>query len=243
MFPDLTTQAINAALVNNWDKAIEANLTILKENANDIAALNRLAWAYKESGRLKLALDTYCKVLKIDRFNPIALKNLKLIEDSPKKAHLCQKNNNHPYEPEMFLEEPGKTKVVRLVNLAPASILFSLSPGYPVNLEIKRRTVTVVNDQGTYLGALPDDLSCKLIRLIKGGNQYAVVVRTVAKNGLDVFIRERCRSQRFKNQPTFPGLASEEKGKTSQAGSPGPEEETLEPLEEKTSEESPEEES
>lgn len=208
MSSDLTTQAVNAALTNNWQEAIKTNLAILTENPKDVEALNRLARAYKEAGEIRLAQKTYRKVLKIDRFNPIAAKNLKLLESFPKRSKTPPSNLNS-CQPQMFLEEPGKTKVVNLVNLAPTSTLLPLSSGNQTNLLIKRRAVTVVDAKGTYLGALPDDLSAKLIKFIKGGNRYEVFVKTVSKNSLSVFIREVYRAPRFKNQPTFPGAGGE----------------------------------
>lgn len=205
MSSDLTTQAINAALTNNWQEAIKANLAILSENPKDIEALNRLARAYKEAGQLRQAQKTYRKVLTLDRFNPIAQKNLKLLETLPKSFKKRDTNFNS-CQPQ-FLEEPGKTKVVNLVNLAPASIILRVSSGTPVNLLIKRHTLNVVDGEGTYLAVLPDDISAKLIKFIKGGNRYEAFVKTVAKNSLSVFIREVYRAAKFKNQPTFPGGA------------------------------------
>lgn len=204
MPPDLSTQAINAALNNNWQEAIRANLTILTENPKDVEALNRLARAYKETGNIKLSQKTYRKVLKIDRFNPIATKNLKLLETLPRSFKKRPLPSNNSYQPQIFLEEPGKTKVVNLINLAPASTLLTLSCGDQANLLIKRRAITVIDTNRIYLGALPDDVSAKLINLIKGGNRYEAFIKTVAKNSLSVFIREVYRAPRFKNQPTFP---------------------------------------
>ncbi len=84
MSPDLTTQAVSAALNNHWPEAIKLNLTLLKENPENVEALNRLARAYKENGEIKLSQKTYRKVLTLDHFNPIAQKNLKLLESSPR---------------------------------------------------------------------------------------------------------------------------------------------------------------
>lgn len=204
----LTTQAVTAALNNNWPEAIDLNLTILKDNPEDIEALNRLARAYKESNNLKLAQKTYRQVLIFDRFNPIAQKNLKLLEALPKCVHKPPPGRNH-CSPQMFLEEPGKTKVVNLINLAPSSSLLPLSCGDQINLVSKRRTLNAVDANETYLGALPDDLSIKLIKRISAGNRYDAFVKTVSKNCLSIFIREIYRAPRFKNQPTFPGAGGE----------------------------------
>ncbi len=238
MSPDLTTQAVTAALSNNWQEAIKLNLTLLKENPENVEALNRLARAYKENGEIKLAQKTYRKVLTLDRFNPIAQKNLKLLESSPRlfrKPGDGHQNLATHCPPEMFLEEPGKTKVVNLINLAPGSILLPLCCGDQTSLTIKRRTVTVVDGNGTYLGALPDDLSTKLIRRLLSGNRYDVYVKTVSKNCLSVIIKETFRAPRFKNQPTFPCLGSD--GSFYGKGDAFTEDEEQENLEETESEE------
>ena len=53
--PDAATAAIEEALKQNWKKAIELNRHIIKENPNDIEALNRLAFALTEMGLIKEA--------------------------------------------------------------------------------------------------------------------------------------------------------------------------------------------
>ncbi|MFH0863922.1 MAG: tetratricopeptide repeat protein [Candidatus Gottesmanbacteria bacterium] len=213
MSPDLTTQAVNAALSSDWPQAIKINRDILKDHQEDVEALNRLARAYKESGDYKQALKIYRKVLSLDRYNPIAQKNLSLLEKLPKSYKKKILNNSITInschcQPHMFLEEPGKTKIVNLVNLAPASNLLPLSCGDQVNLLIKRRAVIATND-GTYLGAIPDDMSIKLIKRITVGNRYEAFIKTVDHNSLAIFIREIYRASRYKNQPTFPGAGGE----------------------------------
>lgn len=209
MSSDLTTQAINAALTSNWPEAIKINLAILKEDARNVGALNRLARGYKKSGNLALSKKTYRRVLTIDGFNPIAQKNLKLLESLPRnfpkhdQTHASKVSGYH-CQPQMFLEDPGKTKVVNLVNAAPASTLLPLSCGDQIDLLIKRRSV-VACFNGTYLAALPDDLSTKLIKRISAGNRYEAFIKTVDKKNLAIFIREISRAGKFKNQPTFSG--------------------------------------
>lgn len=207
MIVDLTSKAISAALNSSWQDAILANSELLKENPLDVEALNRLAHAYKQAGEIKKAQTTYRKVLKVDRFNPIATKNLWLLERLPKNLKNLNCNGGGTFS-QMFLEEPGKTKVVALINLAPLRTILSLSYGNKVNLFIKRHTTIVCAPDGTYLGALPDDLSTKLMRLLRGGNRYEAFVKSVGKNCLSIFIRELFRSSRFKTSPTFPTLCS-----------------------------------
>ena len=201
---DLIAQALNASTSCLWKEAVKFNLEILKENKEDTEALNRLAHAYKELGQIKESLIAYRKVLKLDRFNPIAQKNLKFLQAMPKNLKKTNPILNPQNTSETFLEEPGKTKIVNLINLAPLSVLMGLSCGTQANFIIKRHTVTVVDPNGSYLGALPDDLSAKLMKLINGGNRYEAFIKTVAKKTLTVFVRELFRSSRFKHQPSFP---------------------------------------
>ena len=129
-------QAIQHALNGEFEKAIALNRQILKENPIDTEALNRLAFALGEIGEIKQAKQTYKKVLLVNRFNPIALKNIARLEmiKEGKKVHTKNDKNNSlsrkKHISNLFLEEVGKTKVVTLINLAEAKILSTL---YPTN--------------------------------------------------------------------------------------------------------------
>ena len=43
--------AISAALSQEWQKAISANQSLLKENKEDVSSMNRLAYAYVRIGK------------------------------------------------------------------------------------------------------------------------------------------------------------------------------------------------
>lgn len=194
--------AIKAAIENDWEKAEKLNLTIVKQNPEDLSALNRLARAYTELGKVEKARKTYQKVLSLDQDNPIASKNLERLS-SVRKAKKAPPKKKGPTVSDVFLEEPGKTKVVKLVKLAGASELLSLDNGDPISLVPRKRNVSVTSEDGTYLGVIPDDLSARLIRLMQGGNRYEAYVKAVKKGELQIFIRETFRSRRFKNLPSF----------------------------------------
>src|SRR6185437_10139517 len=108
-------QAIQATLEGNWELAITINEALLKENPSDIETLNRLAFAYTVVGKTSHAKNAYQKVLEIDIFNPIAIKNLKRLGTSTPSVSI----NTHQLVTNMFLEEIGKTKIVTLINMAP----------------------------------------------------------------------------------------------------------------------------
>ncbi|MFH1840561.1 MAG: tetratricopeptide repeat protein [Candidatus Shapirobacteria bacterium] len=195
-------EAIEAAVAGNWLKAIELNTAILKKNPKDVGTLNRLAKAYWQSNRLDDARAVYQKVIRVDRYNPIATKAIQRL-NTAKKSNICAKNKTGKSLVNFFLREPGKTKSVRLVNTARAELLCSLGNVECLKLVPKKYSVTVARENGDYLGSLPDDLSRRLLFLLKGGNRYEVCAKTVERQGLEVFIRETFRSKKFKNLPSF----------------------------------------
>lgn len=205
MLPDENStdqSAINAALKGDWREAIRLNNETLKKNEHNLDALNRLGYAYLKLGQLTNAKSTFQKVLTLDPYNQIALKNSKLA-GVIKKKDIARTNSHTDLSPLSFLEDPGKTKIVSCVNLAPHEILSLLSPGQEIYLKAKNHVVELRDKGSTYLAALPDDISFKLIKLLGAGNTYQVIVKGVNKNSLVVLIRELTRGKRLANQPSF----------------------------------------
>ncbi|OGD94109.1 hypothetical protein A2697_03835 [Candidatus Curtissbacteria bacterium RIFCSPHIGHO2_01_FULL_41_44] len=205
----LTRTAIKLAMENNWQEAAKINKKILLSQKDDIETLNRLAFAYSCLKEFKKAQKAYKKVLGIDPFNIIAAKNLAKITKGNRNG---QTNGEHHSNNKfasldnlssVFLYEPGKTKTVNLLNLAPPSVLATLNCGDQVLINLKKHAVTITNLDGLYLGALPDDLAHRLLTLINGGNKYEAYIRSLTTKMLTLFIREVERSERFVNQPSF----------------------------------------
>ena len=196
----LVETAIKKALQQDWKEAIHINTALIASDPNNIDALNRLAYAYLRLGESAKAKKHYQKVLKLDPYNQIASKNLKKPSTPPRKN---TPQANGQVSPLMFLEEPGKTKIVALVNLAPQRALSTLSTGQEVFLKAKKHCVEIRDEENLYLGALPDDLSFKLIKFVSGGNQYTAVIKSIGKNQLIILLREIHRGKRFAHQPSF----------------------------------------
>lgn len=201
---NLAEQAIEAALDHRWEKALKINKQMLKLDGQNIDALARCAKAYLELGRFNLAKKFYGQVLQCDPYNPIASKNLKIIK-SFKKGYKPDPSSNGEFKlsASLFLQEPGKTKIVNLLNVAEPQKLSSTFCGMKVDLIVKNRKLIVVDAGGSYLGVLPDDICHHLLRLLRGGNKYNVLIKAIRVNSLSVLIRETYRSKRFKNQPSF----------------------------------------
>jgi tetratricopeptide (TPR) repeat protein len=200
MTNDLAQESILCALSGNWQKAVELNLQILKLEPQNTEALNRLARAYSEIGKTSLAKKTSQEVLKIDPFNPIAIKSMEKWRVLKKGKTFVTRSLNS----ETFLEEPGKTKVVTLLHLGDPSILVKLDSADEVKLDHHSHRVSVVSQDGKYVGRLPDDLSARMKQLITHGNVYQTFIMSVDKSEVKVFIREVERSAKFADTQSFP---------------------------------------
>ncbi|MCX8009103.1 MAG: tetratricopeptide repeat protein [Patescibacteria group bacterium] len=190
--------AINAALSQNWDEAIRINLLLLQENPDDIDAYNRLGFAYAKKGNETKAKEAYEHVLRKDPYNQIAQKNLKKLNSKHGNGF-----GTNFASPSMFIEEPGKTKLITCVNVAPLSVISKLCCGQEVYMKVKKHGIEIRDEEKVYLGALPDDISYKLTKYIQGGNEYKIFVRSAGKNTLTVFIKEIARGDKYKDQPSF----------------------------------------
>ncbi len=199
----LYQQAIDAALDSKWEEALKINKKIIKLDPQNIDALNRQAKAYMELGKTNLAKKYYSEVLTIDPYNPIAQKNLKIMKSFKPNGQGLTSNCHARLSPSLFLQEPGKTKMVNLLKVAEPQKLSSVFCGMKVEMTIKNRKITIVDTNGNYLGVLPDDINHHLLRLYKGGNKYELFVKSIRVNSLSVIIKETFRSKRFKNQPSF----------------------------------------
>lgn len=196
-------QAIEAALDCRWEEALKINKKIIKLDPQNIDALNRQAKAYIELGKPNLAKKYYSEVIKIEPYNPIALKNLKIMKAFKCSNQSIPSSAHNKLSPSLFLQEPGKTKMVNLLKVAEPQKLSSVFCGMKVEMAIKNRKITIVDSNGNYLGVLPDDINHHLLRLFKGGNKYDLFVKSIRVNSLSVIIKETFRSKRFKNQPSF----------------------------------------
>ena len=153
---NLEQAAINAAINSNWEDAIKANEDILSKDKKNIDAFLRLGFAYLQKGKIKKAKEIYKKVHKLQPGNYLVdeqLERIKILES--KKISRMAPTNLNPYT---FIEIPGKTKTVALVNNGQKSALASLSIGQEIVLIPKKRRVEIRTTNKEYIGCLPDDI-------------------------------------------------------------------------------------
>lgn len=203
----LIDKAIKAALNQNWEEALRINLEIAKTAPQDIETKNRLAKAYCELGDLDKSKKLYEDVLKLDPYNQIAAKNAKLLARVNGKGNGVKPNGagngNGKIDFNIFLSEPGKTKLINLVHLATPQVLSKLSAGDRLEFVIKRHCVQLTTEEKEYVGAFPDDIAHLLLSFVKGGNKYEAYVKKITANSLWIILWEKFRAKRFVNQPSF----------------------------------------
>lgn len=191
----LRQRAIKNAKNGQWDAAIENNQSLIDMDEKDTGAYNRLGVAYLQLGKVRLATRQFKAALEIDKNNKIAQKQL---------ARIKNKQTVSPaFVSQHFIEEPGRTKTVELTRLAGKKVLDSLSVGKSCELLIKNRFISVQVDDN-YIGALPEDLSFRLAKLMKTGNKYSCAIRSCCSKSCEVYIREEERSKQNAHTHSFP---------------------------------------
>jgi tetratricopeptide (TPR) repeat protein len=192
----LQLQAVKAAKKLDWNTAISLNQSIIDIDPNNLGALNRMGVAYLQNKKNGLAKRAFNKALEVDNSNPIAKKHL----DSIKKKKITK---TPLFSRVHFIEEPGTTKIVDLHRIANKTILEKLSVSQPCSLKPKGRYLSVVTEDNEYLGALPEDLSFRLTKLMKRGNTYASYVHSITTKSCKVYIKESSRSKVNENINSF----------------------------------------
>lgn len=199
----LRKKAINAALEQKWQEAVEYNSQILSFSPDDIQSLNRLGFAQMMLGFTPQAKVSFERVLELDSLNPIATKNIQKINTLKPGESLVTVTAKK--KKTSFIEEPGVTKTVALVRPGKTNTLFKNSSGTEVTLVAKKRRVSIETFDGEYIGCLPDDVGLRLDKLLRVGYKYQVHIKSNDEKNVSVFIRETLRSEKLKNSPSFPG--------------------------------------
>ena len=197
-------QAVQAALEADWARAVDLNSRTLEANPEDLEARNRLGRALLETGKLDEAKAAYADVLKAEPNNPIALRNVArlatLIEHKTKTNMTKSKT-----QPRLFIEDMGKTGILRLINPAPPHIVAKYSPGAEAELRERDGLIAVHARDGELLGFLEPKVGRRLLDLLKTGNEYVVAVVSNDQQNPRVAIRETLQSAENAQRISFPG--------------------------------------
>ncbi len=212
----LPEKAIALAMQNRWSEAADVNRKIIELYPNDADAYNRLGKALLEMGRYRDALGTYQKAVELDANNIIAKKNVdRLIHlaaqesSAPKPVREARVKEGEPerINPNIFIEETGKTGLTSLLNLGSPSVLLKLTAGDRAELKVNGKVLEVYDEVGQFVGSIEPKLAKRLIELIEGGNRYAAAVTTASENSITIIIRETYQHPSLRGKFSFPPKA------------------------------------
>lgn len=198
----LETHAIDAAIQAQWAAAIELNTKILDLDRKNVQALLRIAFSYLQTGDYEQSKKFYHKALKISPKSSVAhqyLEKIEILEQGNKKPQ-----TKAAFDPHLFIESFGKTKMTTLTNLGQKQILASLSIGQQMQLKIKKRHVEIRTEQDEYVGTLADDISKRLILFIKAKSTYTAYIKEVSFTKVIIFIREDKKGRTVSHHISFP---------------------------------------
>lgn len=199
----LENLAIEAAVNLNWNEAVKINKQIIAGYKDNLDAHLRLGYALLQQNKLPQAKKIFNTVLKIQPKNNIAEDHLEKINILAKKKKKVN-GNKTIYDPELFIEIPGKTRTVRLVNLGQKEDLAGLNIGEQLILKEKRRKLEVRTLDDDYIGSLPDDISKRLTYFIKEKSEYFTHIKEMDLTDVVVFIRELSKGKKVRKYPSFP---------------------------------------
>ena len=197
----LKQEAINAAKNSDWPKAILINQEIIERYGEEPETMNRLGLAYLKNKQESAAKKTFKRILEIDKSNIIANKHLEKIKNNESSADIIFNQDND------FIEEPGKSKIITLHRLAGKDQLKKLKVGQVCFLQLKNRYISIVDENDKHIGALPEDISFRLSKLISNGNEYRCVIYKVNEKQCLIQVKETLRSKKNEQIVSFPSKA------------------------------------
>jgi hypothetical protein len=200
----LEEQAIDAAVNADWDKAVELNQRIIAIDEKNLAAHLRLGFAYIQNNAIAEAQKSYKEALSLQPKNHIALENMERLEVLAGKKRSKNAHEKERFDPDLFLETPGKTKTINLVNIGQKDDIATLVVGQAVELKLKKRKVEVRTKDGIYVGTLPDDLSRRMMYFLQEGSTYKANIKEATLNNIVLFVRELEKGETVRQLVSFP---------------------------------------
>ena len=202
----LAEQAINLAMSEQWQQAIEVNTRLVEEFTPDAEAYNRLGKAYAQQGRNKDAREAYESALKIDSTNTIAQRNITRLAALKDDVSTAREDGHRQADPAFFIEETGKTAATSVFCDAPKETLAHVAAGDMLEMRREGDIVIITTAGGDRLGPLEGKLSARLSELQEGGNTYAIAAISInpTKRELRALVREMRQSPQMAGRVSFP---------------------------------------
>lgn len=200
----LERNAVDAAVKAMWKEAASGNKKILTLDKNNVPALLRLGFAKLQLSEFSEAKKYYQKALKLQPVNSVAKENIERLKILLTRGGKKSKKASFILDPNLFLEIPGKTRNIVLVNLGQKNVLAQQTIGQEVYVKPKKRRVEVRTKTNDYIGSLPDDISKRLLLFLKAESVYSVFIKESSSNRVIVFIREEKKGKKVAQYLSFP---------------------------------------
>lgn len=200
----LQDQAIQAALEADWPRAAELNRLSVEAAPDDIEARSRLGRALIELGKIDEARAAYEEVLRVEPNNLVANRTLARLKALAEVNRKPVQTKTRTYM-RNFIEDMGKTGIVRLINTPSVAILSRYSPGTEVQLHPAGELVAVHGADRELLGFLEPKVGRRLLTFFRGGNQYTAALVSTDPQNAKVTIRETYQHPSMAGKVPFPG--------------------------------------
>ncbi len=200
----LHDQSIQAALDADWPRAAELNKLFLEASPDDIEARSRLGRALVELGRIDDARAAYEEVLRDEPNNLVANRTLQRLKALAEVNRKPVQTKSKTYM-RNFIEDMGKTGIVRLINTPSVAILARYSPGSEVQLHSAGELVAVHGADRELLGFLEPKVGRRLLSFLRAGNQYTAALVSTDPQNAKVTIRETYQHPSLAGKVPFPG--------------------------------------
>jgi hypothetical protein len=198
-----TDLAIQQAGTSQWEEAVLTNKNILQLFPTEPDAYNRLGKAYSELGQYTEARDAYSQTLIYSPKNTIARKNLDrlaLLQESSVEIH----QGSGRIDPQLFIEETGKTGATDLLTQATANTLARVAVGDKVHLHQIGHSIFARNSANEDIGQIEPRLANRLINFMEGGNRYAAAILAMEHGKVRLIIREEYQHPSMFGKVSFP---------------------------------------
>jgi hypothetical protein len=107
-----------------------------------------------------------------------------------------------------FIEETGRTRITKLVNIPRSFEATGLIAGHSVDLISVDRGMRILDRKGMEIGSIEPKLALRLKKLVEGGNTYSANITSAGEDGITVIIRETYRHPSQSNKSSFPAKSS-----------------------------------
>ncbi|OGC46119.1 hypothetical protein A2V49_03510 [candidate division WWE3 bacterium RBG_19FT_COMBO_34_6] len=212
----LSKKAINAALKNDWDLAIEINELILSKDPQNKDAQIRLGRAYIKKEKFNKAKKIFSEILKDDPINQIAQKNYQLASEKNKDNY--NDNVDIAHKTKSLIKEPGTSTEAKV--FVTKKIKKVYEAGELLSLKINKNTTKVMDYKTKReLGSLDEKISRILYSAKK--NDKDILATFIKTNHEHFSILLKCKNPIFKSEkqsekPYMKGILDENEDEVSE---------------------------